>query len=312
MVAIRDREVARYDIERVLEAAQAIPAIPDRDSIHLIPKEYIIDEQNGIKEPFGMSGVRLEASVHIITASSSAIQNIVKCANKAGLQVQQIVLQPLASALAVLSEDEKELGAALVDIGGGNVHMAIFSEGAIAHTHVIAIGGNHLTNDIAIGLRTPAEEAEKIKIKHGCAMNSLVARDENIEVPSVGGRQPRVLSRKILADIIEPRIEEIFQLVKKEILSSKCEDLLASGVVLTGGTTMMEGIEEMAEEILEMPVRRGHPQGVGGLTDVIKSPAYSTAVGLVLYGTKGGDKAHPPLQPSMWEKMVRWVQQVLA
>jgi cell division protein FtsA len=315
MVAVRDREVARYDVERVLDAAQAIPAVADREAIHVLPQEYIIDEQAGIKEPLGMSGVRLTAKVHIITASSSAIQNIIKCANKGGLQVDQIVLQPLASALAVLSEDEKELGAALVDIGGGNVHLAIFSDGSIVHTHVIPIGGNHLTNDIAVGLRTPAEEAEKIKIKYGCAMTQLVSRDENIEVPSVGGRQPRVLSRQILAQIVEPRVEEIFQLVHKEIQTSGYEDLLASGVVITGGTTLMEGMPEMAEEVLGMPVRRGYPQGVGGLTDVIKSPAYSTAVGLVLHGFKGDDRMNQVAESGgikrIFVRMKDWIAQVL-
>jgi len=313
MVAVRDKEVAKYDIERVLDAAQAIPALPDREPIHVLPQEYIIDEQNGIKEPLGMSGVRLEAKVHIITASSSAIQNVVKCANKAGLQVEQIVLQPLASARAVLSEDEKELGTALVDVGGGNVHLAIFSEGSIVHTHVIPIGGNHLTNDIAVGLRTPAEEAEKIKVKHGCAMTSMVSREENIEVPSVGGRQPRVLSRQILSQIIEPRVEEIFHLVHKEIQNSGFEDLLASGVVITGGSTLMEGMPEMAEEVLGMPVRRGSPQGIGGLTDVVQSPAFSTAVGLVLHGFKGGDRISLPADTGVirgtFDRVWNWIIQ---
>ncbi|MBI5524804.1 MAG: cell division protein FtsA [Deltaproteobacteria bacterium] len=289
MVAVKDKEVERYDIDRVIDAAKAIPLPTDREIIHILPQEYIIDEQDGIKEPLGMAGVRLEAKVHIVTGAVSAAQNLVTCANKAGLQVESIVLQPLASAVAVLSEDEKELGVALVDVGGGTADIAVFSDGSIVHTSVIPLGGNHITNDIAVGLRTPADEAEKIKIKYGCAMTSMVSKEENIEVPSVGGRQPRVLSRQILAEIIEPRVEEIFQLTHTEIQKSGYEELLASGVVITGGSTLMEGMPEMAEEVLGMPVRRGYPQGVGGLTDVVKSPAYSTGVGLVLHGLKRTD-----------------------
>lgn len=287
MVAVKDKEVQRYDIDRVIDAARAIPLPTDREIIHILPQEFIIDEQDGIKEPLGMAGVRLEAKVHIVTGGSSSVQNIMTCAIKAGLQVIELpVLQPLASAHAVLSEDEKELGVAIVDVGGGTADIAIFSEGSIVHTSVIPLGGNHITNDIAVGLRTPADEAEKIKIKYGCAMTSMVNKDENIEVPSVGGRQPRVLSRQILAEIIEPRVEEIFQLTHAEIQKSGFEELLASGVVITGGSTLMEGMPEMAEEVLGMPVRRGYPQGVGGLVDVVKSPAYSTGVGLVLHGHK--------------------------
>ena len=292
MVAVKDKEVQRYDIDRVIDAARAIPLPTDREIIHILPQEYIIDEQDGIKEPLGMAGVRLEAKVHIVTGASSSMQNIVTCASKAGLQVEATVLQPLASAYAVLSEDEKELGVALVDIGGGTADIAIFSEGSIVHTSVIPLGGNHITNDIAVGLRTPADEAEKIKIKYGCAMTSMVNKDENIEVPSVGGRQPRVLSRQILAEIIEPRVEEIFQLTHSEIQKSGFEELLASGVVITGGSTLMEGMPEMAEEVLGMPVRRGYPQGIGGLIDVVKSPAYSTGVGLVLHGHKRAEDLH--------------------
>jgi len=288
MVAVRGKEVDRYDVERVLDAAKAIPLPADTDVIHILPQEYIIDGQNGVKEPQGMSGVRLEAKVHIVTSATSSMQNIVKCCNKAGLDVKQVVLQPLASSAAVLTEDEKELGVALVDIGGGTTDIALFSEGSIVHTGVIPLGGNNITNDIAVGLKTPADEAEKIKKEYGCAMTSMVDKEENIEVPSVGGRQPRLLARQILAEIIQPRVEEIIQLVHKEIRNSGYEEMLASGVVLTGGSTMMEGMPELAEEVIGMAVRRGAPRDVGGLNDVVKSPMYSTGVGLVRQGFKHG------------------------
>ena len=289
MVAVRGKEVDRYDIDRVLDAAKAIPLPADTEVIHILPQEYIIDGQNGVKEPLGMSGVRLEAKVHIVTSATSALQNIVKCANKAGLEVKQVVLQPLASSNAVLTEDEKELGVALVDIGGGTTDIALFAEGSIVHTSVITLGGNHLTNDIAVGLKTPAEDAEKIKRDYGCAMTSLVDKEESIEVPSVGGRQPRVLPRQILAEIIEPRVEEIFQLVHKEIRASGFEDSLSSGVVITGGTTLMSGMTELAEEVIGMPVRLGAPRRVSGLAKVVDSPEFSTGVGLVLHGLGTGE-----------------------
>jgi cell division protein FtsA len=232
----------------------------------------------------------LEAKVHIVTGAVSAAQNIVTCANRTGLNVSDIVLQPLASSEAVLSEDERELGVCLVDIGGGTTDIAIFSGGSIVHTAVIALGGNNLTSDIAIGLRTPAHEAERIKQKYGCALSSMVSKDETIEVPSVGGRQPRVLGRQILCEILEPRVEEIFQLVQREIQKCGFEDLLASGVVITGGSTLLAGMPELAEEVLGLPVRRGMPRGIGGLVDVVKSPMYATGVGLVVYGAKHQDK----------------------
>jgi cell division protein FtsA len=266
-------------------------AIPlDREVIHVLPQEFIIDDQGGIKEPLGMAGVRLEAKVHIVTGAVSSAQNIVKCANRTGLNVSDIVLQPLASAEAVLSEDEKELGVCLVDIGGGTTDIAIFSGGSIVHTAVIALGGNNLTSDIAIGLRTPAHEAERIKQKYGCALASMINKDETIEVPSVGGRQPRVLGRQILSEILEPRVEEIFQLVHREIQKCGYEDLLASGIVITGGSTLLAGMPELAEEVLGLPVRRGMPRGIGGLVDVVKSPMYATGVGLVVYGAKHMDR----------------------
>ncbi|HXN41273.1 MAG TPA: cell division protein FtsA [Myxococcaceae bacterium] len=290
IVAVKDKEVREADITRVIDAAKAVAIPLDREVIHVLPQEFIIDEQGGIKEPLGMSGVRLEAKVHIVTGAVSSAQNIVKCANRTGLNVSDIVLQPLASSEAVLSEDEKELGVCLVDIGGGTTDIAIFSGGSIVHTAVIALGGNNLTSDIAIGLRTPAHEAERIKQKYGCALVSMVDKEDTIEVPSVGGRQPRVLGRPILCEILEPRVEEIFQLVQREIQRCGYEELLASGVVITGGSTLLAGMPELAEEVLGLPVRRGMPRGIGGLVDVVKSPMYATGVGLVVYGAKHQDR----------------------
>ncbi len=290
IVAVKDKEVREADIARVIDAAKAVAIPLDREVIHVLPQEYIIDDQGGIKEPLGMSGVRLEAKVHIVTGAVSSAHNIVKCANRTGLNVSDIVLQPLASAEAVLSDDEKELGVCLVDIGGGTTDIVIFSGGSIVHTAVIALGGNNLTSDIAIGLRTPAHEAERLKQKHGCALASMVAKDETIEVPSVGGRQPRVLGRQILCEILEPRVEEIFQLVQREVQKCGYEDLLASGVVVTGGSTLLAGMPELAEEVLALPVRRGMPRGIGGLVDVVKSPMYATGVGLVIYGARHQDR----------------------
>lgn len=292
IVAVKSKEVSEADIQRVIDAAKAVAIPLDREVIHVLPQEFIIDEQGGIKEPLGMSGVRLEAKVHIVTGAVSSAQNIIKCANRTGLNVNDIVLQPLASAEAVLGEDEKELGVCLIDIGGGTTDIVVFSGGSIVHTGVIALGGNNLTSDVAIGLRTPAHEAERIKQKYGCCLPSMVGPEETIEVPSVGGRQPRLLSRQILTEILEPRVEEIFQLVHRELQRSGYEDLLASGVVITGGTTLLEGMPELAEDVLGLPVRRGSPQGVGGLVDVVRSPMYATGVGLVLYGAKNADLRH--------------------
>ena len=291
IVAVKDKEVSPMDLARVVDAARAVAIPMDREVIHVIPQEYIIDDQDGIREPLGMSGVRLEAKVHIVTGSVTSAQNIVKCANACGLDVSDIVLEQLASSEAVLSEDEKELGVAVVDIGGGTTDIAIFSGGSIAHTAVLSVGGNHITNDIAVGLRTPMAEAERIKQRYGCAMTNRVSPDETIEVPSVGGRPPRVLSRQILSEIIEPRVEEMFQFVSREIRNSGCEDLIASGVVITGGTTILEHMPELAEEVLGVPVRRGMPKGVGGLIDVVRNPKYATGVGLVQYGAKHTERS---------------------
>jgi cell division protein FtsA len=288
IVAVKDKEVSENDLVRVIDAAQAVAIPLDREVIHVLPQEYIIDDQDGIKEPMGMSGVRLEAKVHIVTAAVTSAQNIVKCANRCGLNVNDIVLQPLASAEAVLTPDEKELGVCLVDIGGGTTDIIVLSEGAIVQTSVLTLGGNHITNDVAVGLRTPAGEAERIKQKYGCALSSMVGRDETIEVPSVGGRKPRILSRQILAEIIEPRVEEIFSLVRQELIKSGFEDRISSGIVITGGSTILNGMPELAEQVFNMPIRRGTPRGIGGLVDVVRSPMYATGVGLVIAGSKAG------------------------
>ncbi len=286
VIAIKNREVTNEDVRRVIDAAKALAIPMDREVIHILPQEFIIDDQDGIKEPLGMSGVRLEARVHIVTGAVASAQNIIKSCNKAGVDVGDIVLEQLASSEAVLTPDEKDLGVALVDIGGGTTDIAIFVDGAIKHTSVLSLGGNHLTNDIAVGLRTPSAEAEKIKQISGCCLSSMVGKDETIEVPSVGGREPRILSRQLLAEILEPRVEEIFTLVNREIVKSGYEDLIASGVVLTGGSAILPGMPELAEQIFDLPVRRGKPIGIGGLTDVVNSPIYATGVGLVKYGSR--------------------------
>jgi len=285
VIAIKNREVTSEDLQRVIDAAKAIAIPMDREVMHILPQEFIIDDQDGIREPLGMSGVRLEAKVHIVTGAVASAQNIIKSCNRAGTDVADIVLEQLASSEAVLSSDEKDLGVALVDIGGGTADIAIFSEGAIKHTSVLSIGGDHLTNDIAVGLRTPMAEAEKIKQAYGCCLTSMVGKDETIEVPSVGGREARILSRQLLAEILEPRVEEIFSLVNREITKSGYGDLIASGIVITGGSAILPGMPELAEQIFNLPVRRGNPLNIGGLTDVVNSPIYATGVGLVKYGS---------------------------
>jgi len=286
VIAIKNREVTRDDIRRVIDAAKAIAIPMDREVIHILPQEFIIDDQDGIKEPLGMSGVRLESKVHIVTGAVASAQNIIKSCNRAGVDVADIVLEQLASSEAALTQDEKELGVAMIDIGGGTTDIAIFVDGAIKHTSVLSLGGNHLTNDIAVGLRTPMNEAEKIKQQTGCCLTSMVGRDETIEVPSVGGREPRILSRQLLAEILEPRVEEMFTLVNRDIIRSGYEDLIASGVVIIGGLSILPGMPELAEQIFNLPVRRGEPIGIGGLTDVVNSPIYATGVGLVKYGSR--------------------------
>ena len=292
IVALKGKEVSTRDIDRVIDAAKAVAIPMDREVLHTLPQEYVIDAQDGIKQPLGMSGVRLEAKVHIVTGAVTSAQNIVKCCYRTGLNVADIVLEPLASAEAVLTAEEKELGVALVDMGGGTTDIAIVHEGSVKHTAVLAIGGNHLTNDIAMGLRTPIAEAERIKQRYGYARAAMTNQNEKVDVPSVGGRISRTISRQILCEIIEPRLEEIFQLVHREINKSGLEEHLASGIVVTGGTTLLAGTVEMAEQIVNMPVRLGIPTQVGGLTDVVSSPIYATGVGLVLYGLKRQDKKY--------------------
>ncbi len=284
VVAVKDREVSDNDVRRVIDAAKAVAIPMDREVIHVIPQEFIIDDQDGIREPLGMSGVRLEAKIHIVTAAVTSAQNIVKCANKAGLNVVDIVLEPLASAEAVLAGDERDLGVCLIDIGGGTTDIAVFSEGSIKHTSVLSLGGYHITNDIAVGLRTPFDEAERIKKRFGVASARYLGADDVLTVPSVGGRRPREVSRKILCEIIEPRIDEILSLARQELVRAGLEDRIPSGVVLTGGASALTGATDLAEEIFESPVRQGQPTHVGGLQDVVRSPMYATGVGLVLFG----------------------------
>ncbi len=288
IVAIKEREVRPTDMQRVIDAAQQVAIPVDREVLHVIPQEYIIDNQDGVRDPVGMSGVRLEAKVHIVTAAVSAAQNVIKCCNRAGLNVGEIILAPLATAESVLGQDEKELGVAVVDIGGGTTDLAIFANGSVMHTTVLPLGGNHLTNDVAVGLRTPANEAEKIKQRYGCVLTSLVSREETIEVPSVGGRNPRILSRQILSEILEPRMEEIFNLVRQEIARAGFEDRISAGIVLAGGCATLEGMPELAEQVFNLPVRRGMPKEVGGLTDVVRNSMYATGVGLVQLAAKSG------------------------
>ncbi|MBW1660058.1 MAG: cell division protein FtsA [Deltaproteobacteria bacterium] len=286
IIAVKSREITPRDVQRVIETASAVALPLDREVIHVIPQEFIVDDQTGIRDPVGMAGVRLEGKVHIITGAVTSAQNIIKCANKAGLDVNDIILEQLGASEAVLDRDEREIGVALLDIGGGTTDLAIFVGGTIQHTSVIALAGNHVTHDISIGLRTPKQEAERLKIRYGCALASMIRKDETIEVPSVGGRKPRILSRKTLAEIIEPRMEEIFELVNQNLNESGLADLLGAGIVLTGGGSIMEGTVELAERVFGMPIRLGVPRWIGGLTDLVTSPLYATSVGLALYGSK--------------------------
>lgn len=286
IVAIRDREVYPADIERVIDAAQAVAIPADQKILHILPQEYIIDSQEGVKEPLGMSGVRLEAKVHLVTCANNAYQNIEKCIRRCGLEVDEIILEQLASSYSVLTDDEKELGVCMIDIGGGTTDIAIFTEGAIRHTGVIPIAGDQVTNDIAMALRTPTEFAEDLKIKYACALSQLASPNEMINVPGVGDRPSRELSRQALADVVEPRYDELFHLIQAEIRHSGYADVLAAGLVLTGGTSKMEGVVELAEEIFHLPVRIGMPTEIKGLTDIVSNPIYSTGVGLLMYGLK--------------------------
>ncbi|MEX2524688.1 MAG: cell division protein FtsA [Gammaproteobacteria bacterium] len=313
IVAIRDNEVSVNDVDRVIDAARAVAIPADQKILHILPQEFVIDNQEGIKEPIGMSGVRLEAKVHMVTGAVSAAQNIVKCVRRCGLDVDDIILEQLASSYAVLTDDEKELGVCLVDIGGGTTDIAVFTDGSIHHTAVIPIAGDQVTNDIAVALRTPTQHAEDIKVRYACALTQLANSDETIEVPSVGERPARRLARQTLAEVVEPRYEELFTLVQSELQRSGFEDLIAAGIVLTGGSSKMEGVVELAEEIFHVPVRVGVPQMVRGLSDVVKNPIYSTGVGLLLFGQRQIQDAAAGLHGegnlrSVWERMKSWFQ----
>ena len=313
IVAIRDREVTPGDVERVIDAARAVAIPADQKILHILPQEFVIDDQDGIREPVGMCGVRLEAKVHMVTGAVSAAQNIIKCVRRCGLEVDDIILEQLASSYSVLTEDEKDLGVCLVDIGGGTTDLAVFTEGSIRHTAVIPIAGDQVTNDIAVALRTPTQYADEIKIKYACALTQLAASDDTIEVPSVGERPPRRLARQTLAEVVEPRYEELLTLVQAELRRSGFEDLIAAGIVLTGGSSKIEGLVELAEEVFHMPVRLGIPQSVIGLVDVVRNPIYATGVGLLLFGHQ--NRAQRVFDASIgrgvrgvWERMKSWFQ----
>jgi len=286
VIAVKGGEVGPRDIERVIDAAKAVAIPLDREVIHILPQEFIVDDQRGIADPLGMAGVRLEVRVHIVTGAVTSAQNIIRSCHRAGLDVSDIVLESLASSKAVLTGEEREIGVALVDLGGGTTDLAIFANDSIKHTAVLALGGTNLTNDIAFGLRTPMASAEKIKVKYGCALAEMVPKDDVIEVMSVGGREPRRLSRQVLAEICEPRVEEMLALVDQELIRSGMKNQIGAGVVLTGGTALIEGIQELGEQIFNLPTRIGYPDKVGGLKDVVNSPMYATAVGLLMYGAE--------------------------
>jgi len=306
----KGREITREDVQRVIEAAKAVAIPPDREILHVLPQEFIVDDQDGIHDPVGMTGTRLEVNAHIVTSSITSTQNLITCVNRAGMAVTDLVLECIASSEAILTADEKELGVALIDIGGGTTDLAIFEKGSICYTSVIPIGGDSFTNDISVGLRTPIPDAEKIKKKYGCALSSMLEDDETIEVPSMGGRKPRIMSRQILCEIIQPRAEETLNLVHEEIKAAGYEKALNSGVVLTGGGCLLEGMPEIAEQIFDLPVRRGGPGGVGGLVDVINSPIHSTAVGLVLHGqTNNSNKARMKAGAIKW--FATWIREFI-
>ncbi|MEW4983228.1 MAG: cell division protein FtsA [Cycloclasticus sp.] len=311
VVGIKESEVIQSDIERVIDAARAVVIPADQKILHIMPQEFIIDGQEGIKEPVGMAGIRLEAKVHIVTGAVSAAQNIIKCVRRCGLEVDDIILEQLASSSSVLTDDEKELGVCLVDIGGGTTDIAVFCDGFIRHTAVIPIAGDQVTNDIAVALRTPTQHADEIKLKYACALTQLVQDDEMIDVPSIGDRPTRKISRGNLAEIIEPRYEELMMLVQAELRRSGYEDIVAAGIVLTGGSAKVEGLVELAEEVFHMPVRLGYPQYVSGLSDVVRNPIYATGVGLLLFGQQNTVASSSEMKngfEAMWEKMKSWFQ----
>jgi cell division protein FtsA len=313
MVKIKDAEVSQMDVDRVVETARAIALPADQQILHILTQEFIIDGQEDVREPLGMSGMKLEVKVHIVTGAVAAAQNIVKCIKRCGLEVSDLILQPLASSVAVLTEDEKELGVCLVDIGGGTTDIAVFKNGAIRHTAVIPIAGDQMTNDIAVAFRTPTQSAEEIKVKHGCALRQLADAREVVEVPGVDGREPRQLSIQTLAEVIEPRVVELYELVQQELRRSGMEEMIASGIVITGGSAAMRGMMELGEEIFHTPVRLGMPRYVGGLSEVIGSPRYATGVGLVLMGKQQLERQLTGQMQSssigrIFEKMKSWFQ----
>ncbi len=312
IVGINDGEVTASDVERVIDAARAVPIPADQRILHILPQEFIIDNQEGIHEPVGMCGVRLEAQVHMVTGAVSAAQNIIKCVRRCGLEVQDLILEQIASSHSVLDEEEKDLGVCLVDIGGGTTDIAVFTGGSIRHTAVIPIAGDQVTNDIAVALRTPTHFAEEIKLKYACALSKLPSADETIEVPSIGDRAPRRMSRQTLAEVVEPRYEELLTLVHEELRRSGFEHLVAGGIVLTGGSSKMEGLVDLAEEVFHMPVRLGVPQYVTGLVDVVRNPIHATGVGLLLFGQQNSSINVPHENKgalrATWERMKSWFQ----
>jgi len=316
IIAIKGSEVTQTDVERVIDAARAVAIPMDREVIHVLPQEFIVDEQAGIQNPVGMAGVRLEVKIHIVTGAVTSAHNIVKCANRSGLDVCDIVLESLASGEAVMTEEEKELGAALLDLGGGTSDLAIFTGKNIRHTFVLSLGGNNITNDIAVGLRAPIGEAEKIKKKYGTCVSKNIGSEETIEVPGMGGREPKKLPRQILGEIIEPRMEEIFSLIDREIFRAGVENMITSGVVVTGGTALLEGITEVAESIFDLPTRLGRPRGIGGLVDVVNNPMYATGVGLVIYGARNQSEKKFRIRDTnifnrIITRMKRWFKDVI-
>lgn len=316
IVAIKGPEITENDVERVIDAARAVAIPMYREVIHVLPQEFIVDDQAGIQNPVGMAGVRLEAKIHIVTGAVTSAHNIVKCCNRSGLDVCDIVLESLASGEAVLTSEERELGTALVDLGGGTSDLAVFSGNNIKHTFVLALGGNNITNDIAVGLRAPIAEAEKIKKKYGTCIASKISGEETIEVPEMGGREPRQLPRQILGEILEPRMEEIFTLIKREIYREGMENALTSGIVLTGGSALLADATEVAESIFNLPTRLGTPRGINGLVDVVNNPMYATGVGLVLYGAKNQSEKKFRIRDAnifnrLISRMKRWFKDVI-
>jgi cell division protein FtsA len=311
-VSGKNREISREDVKRVIDQSKAVSIPPDREIIHIIPQEFVVDDQDGIKDPLGMSGIKLEVNVHIITGAITSVQNLRTCVARAGIEIEQVVLNQIATSSSILTHDEMELGVGLIDIGGGTTEVAIFERGSLWYTSVIPIGGDNFTNDIAVGLRTPIPDAEKIKKKFGCVSHPLVDEQETIEVPTVGrGKKPRVLSRQLLADIIHPRAEEIFRLVDNDIKRMGYEKSLNSGIVITGGTALLDGLEEVAEEIFDLPVRRGDPSGAGGLVDRVGTPDFATTVGLIQYGYNlYREKGLPrDRKKSFWSKFKDWLKE---